>query len=413
MPHAPIENDAPQPAPAANPAAPPTLRLSERSQSGVTLELAGCWRLDQRIPLRADLAALIDRLEPFRHADHPPLDKADGASQIPRLDFDTQALSDWDSALVTFIVGAERLCAERNIRCDLDALPDGLRRLLEMANLAAEPDVDLHDRGPSFLARIGLDISDLARSTGEIMTFLGEGVIAVRHFVAGRARYRKSELWVIIQESGADALPIVSLVSFLVGMILGYIGDQQLAQFGARIYVADLVGLATVIQMGALITGIVLAGRTGAAFAARIGTMQVNEEIDALRTFGIPPMEFLVLPRMLALILMTPLLTLYADLLGILGGAFVGTVVGGVTLTAYLVQTQAAIGWNHIIQGLISATVYGAIVAASGCLRGMQCGRSAAAVGEATTSAVVTAIVFIVIAAAVLTVIFDATGLSA
>jgi phospholipid/cholesterol/gamma-HCH transport system permease protein len=140
--------------------------------------------------------------------------------------------------------------------------------------------------------------------------------------------------------------------------------------------------------------------------------MQVNEEIDALRTLGIEPMDFLVLPRMLALIAMTPLLAIYADLLGILGGAFVGVTIGGLSLTEYLVETRAAIEWRHIIQGLISATVYGAIVAASGCLRGMQCGRSAAAVGEATTSAVVTAIVFIVIAAAVLTILFDAVGLS-
>ncbi|WP_462320244.1 MlaE family ABC transporter permease [Halochromatium sp.] len=386
----------------ATPTAPPTASV-ERDGHHVTLHLAGRWRLDQRIPRLADFAASIDRSSS---------DSGDAVSQLRELSFETSELSDWDSALVTYIAGVERLCTKRDIRCDPSALPEGLRRLLEMASLAEAPDDDAHDRGPSFLAKVGLDMADLVRSTGEIMTFFGEGAIAVRHFVAGRARYRRSELWVIIQESGADALPIVSLVSFLVGMILGYIGDQQLAQFGARIYVADLVGLATVIQMGALITGIVLAGRTGAAFAARIGTMQVNEEIDALRTFGIPPMEFLVLPRMIALILMTPLLTLYADLLGILGGAFVGTVVGGVTLTAYLVQTQAAIGWNHIIQGLISATVYGAIVAASGCLRGMQCGRSAAAVGEATTSAVVTAIVFIVIAAAVLTVIFDAIGLS-
>jgi len=215
-----------------------------------------------------------------------------------------------------------------------------------------------------------------------------------------------------VQQAGAEALPIVSLISFLVGVILGYIADQQLALFGARVYVADMVGLATVIQMGALITAIVLAGRTGAAFAAQLGTMQVNEEIDALRTLGIEPMDFLVLPRMLALIAMTPLLAIYADLLGILGGAFVGVTIGGLSLTEYLVETRAAIEWRHIIQGLISATVYGAIVAASGCLRGMQCGRSAAAVGEATTSAVVTAIVFIVIAAAVLTILFDAVGLS-
>ena len=424
MPPAPIATDNPAPAP-------PTAR-ADRTDQRILLHLAGRWRLDQRIPEVNEVAALIDHAgaDSTKTADRlstenarrsgsrdgadsiDAADNTDATSQPLALSFETSALSDWDSALVTYVADIERLCAARNIDCDPSALPEGLRSLLKMARLTAAPDESTHDRGPSFLTRIGLDIGDLVRSTGEIMAFFGEGAIAVRHFFAGRARYRRSELWVIIQESGADALPIVSLVSFLVGMILGYIGDQQLAQFGARIYVADLVGLATVIQMGALITGIVLAGRTGAAFAARIGTMQVNEEIDALRTFGIPPMEFLVLPRMVALILMTPLLTLYADLLGILGGAFVGTVVGGVTLTAYMIQTQAAIGWNHIIQGLISATVYGAIVAASGCLRGMQCGRSAAAVGEATTSAVVTSIVFIVIAAAVLTVIFDAVGLS-
>jgi phospholipid/cholesterol/gamma-HCH transport system permease protein len=289
-----------------------------------------------------------------------------------------------------------------------------LRKLLTLARSVPQTGRGGHATrpAPSFVARVGTDAMDLMQSTGEIMEFFGEGALAFRRFLLGRARFKQSDLWVIMQEAGADALPIVGLVSFLVGMILGYIGEQQLKQFGAQIYVADLVGLATVIQMGALVTAIVLAGRTGAAFAARIGTMQVNEEIDALRTLGIPPMEFLVLPRMLALIAMTPLLAVYANLLGILGGAFVGTVVGGLTLSAYMTQTQLAIGWNHIIQGLIAATVYGAIVAASGCLRGMQCGRSAAAVGEATTSAVVTAIVFIVIAAAVLTIIFDAVGLS-
>ena len=380
--------------------APPRLALATPAPREAVLEFSGRWRLDQRLPRLSQAAQLLDR-----HA-------AGGGTSLSRLRLDIAGLEGWDSALVTFVAGVERLCTARAIECDPSGLPEGLRNLLAMARSVPPPEGQRSERCPSFLARVGLDLSDLVRSTGEIMTFFGEGAIAVRHFLTARARYRRSELWLIIQEAGADALPIVSLVSFLVGMILGYIGDQQLAQFGARIYVADLVGLATVIQMGALITAIVLAGRTGAAFAAHLGSMQANEEIDALRTLGIPPMEFLVLPRMLALILMTPLLTLYADLLGILGGAFVGTVVGDLTLTAYLVQTQAAIGWNHIIQGLISATVYGAIVAASGCLRGMQCGRSAAAVGEATTSAVVTAIVFIVIAAAVLTVIFDAIGLS-
>jgi len=361
------------------------------------LYLTGAWRVERQLPRLGSVVKLLEE-----------------QPQLRRLDFDTSALDDWDSGLVAFIARLEKLCRERNIACDSNALPDGLRALLELAQAVPERagQGHLREHRASFFERFGSDFMDLLQSTGEIMAFFGEGVLAVRRLLLGRARFRHSELWVIIQESGADALPIVGLVSFLVGMILGYIGDQQLAQFGARIYVADLVGLATVVQMGALITAIVMAGRTGAAFAAQLGSMQANEEIDALRTLGIEPMEFLVLPRMLALILMTPLLAIYADVLGILGGAFVGTVVGGLTLTAYMIETQAAIGWNHIAQGLICAVVYGAIVAASGCLRGMQCGRSAAAVGQATTSAVVTAIVFIVIAAAVLTIIFDAIGLS-
>jgi phospholipid/cholesterol/gamma-HCH transport system permease protein len=376
----------------------PTLELRAAQDGSATLAVAGAWRLQQRLPRVAAALALLD-VQP----------------EVRRLGFDTTQLTDWDSGLVAFIAEIQTQCGERGVDCDISALPEGLQALLAMARGVPPERSDVtHTPEPaaSFLTRFGDDFMDLVRSTGEIMTFFGDGAIALRRFLLGQARFRHSELWLIIQDSGADALPIVSLVSFLVGMILAYIGNQQLAEFGARIYVADLVGLATVVQMGALITAIVMAGRTGAAFAAHIGTMQVNEEIDALRTLGISPMEFLILPRVLALTLMTPLLAIYANLLGILGGAFVGSMAGGVTLTAYLVETQAAIRWNHIIQGLICAVVYGAIVAASGCLRGMQCGRSAAAVGQATTSAVVTAIVFIVIAAAVLTIIFDAVGLS-
>lgn len=378
------------------PAATVELRPTAGTDAGVLL-LAGAWRMDGALP-RPDTAARL----------------LSGQPGLRRLGFDSSRLVDWDSGLVSYIAGVQQQCETRGIQCDVGGLPEGVRALLALAHGVPERDRGTHaaEHRIGFIERFGLDLVELLKSTGEIMAFFGEGVLAVRRFLLGRARYRRSELWLIVQESGADALPIVSLVSFLVGMIFGYIGVQQLAQFGATIYVADLVGLATVIQMGALITAIVMAGRTGAAFAAQLGSMQVNEEIDALRTLGISPMEFLVLPRMLALILMVPLLAIYANVLGILGGAFVGITVGGLTLTAYLIETQAAIGWNHIIQGLISATVYGAIVAASGCLRGLQCGRSAAAVGQATTSAVVTAIIFIVIAAAVLTIIFDAIGLS-
>ena len=189
----------------------------------------------------------------------------------------------------------------------------------------------------------------------------------------------------------------------LVGLILAFVGAIELKMFGAQIFVADVVGIGMVRIMGAIMTGIIMAGRTGASFAAQIGTMQVNEEIDALQTLGISPMEFLVLPRMVALIVMMPLLCLYADLMGIVGGIVVGTGMLDLSLTEYLNRTREAVTMTHLWIGLFHSAVFGVLVAMAGCLRGMQCGRSASAVGEATTSAVVTSIVAIVVATAVIT----------
>ena len=209
----------------------------------------------------------------------------------------------------------------------------------------------------------------------------------------------------------AQALPIVSLICFLVGLILAFIGAIQLQLFGAQIYVADLVGIAMVRLMAAIMTGIVMAGRTGGAFAAQLGTMQVNQEIDALKTLGISPMEFLVLPRMLALALMMPLLCLYANIMGILGGMVVGVGMLNIGFIEYYNETAKAIGlWNLGI-GLFSGCVFGVIVALAGCMRGMQCGRSASAVGDAATSAVVTAIVGIILSTAVITVLCNMLGI--
>jgi phospholipid/cholesterol/gamma-HCH transport system permease protein len=214
-----------------------------------------------------------------------------------------------------------------------------------------------------------------------------------------------------VQQVGAQALPIVSLISVLVGLILAFVGAVQLEQFGADVFIANLVGLGMVRDMGAMMAAIIMAGRTGAAYAAELGTMTVNEEIDALRTMGISPIDFLVVPRILALVLMMPILTLYADLMGILGGALVGVTLFDIGFYEYFRQTQSAIDLLDVIGGLFKGLVYGAIVAVSGCLRGMECGRSSAAVGAATTSAVVTGIVFIVVACAILTVAYDILGI--
>jgi len=227
----------------------------------------------------------------------------------------------------------------------------------------------------------------------------------------GKAGYMKSDLVQYIQEAGVEALPIVSLISFLIGMIFAFVGVMQLEAFGAGIYTADLVAVAMIREMAPIMTAIIMAGRTGAAYAAQLGTMKVNEEIDALTTLGIDPIDFLVLPRLIALIIMMPLLTMCGNLMGILGGMTVGLIMLDVSFIQYTVQTIDSVGLNSLLGGLFKCIVYGSLVAIAGCQQGMVCGNSAMAVGQATTKAVVMSIVLIVVAACILTVIYVNLGI--
>ncbi len=329
-----------------------------------------------------------------------------------RIVFDTTGLGAWDSGLLSFLLELDRLSARGELAVDPVGLPDSVKRLLRLATAVPERAEARRGVTPEpFVTRVGMATIDLIRGSGESLRFLGELTIALGRLLQGKARFRRSDLMLTIQGVGAQALPIVSLISFLVGVILAFLGSVQLLQFGAQIYIAPLVGIGMARDMAAMMVGIILAGRTGAAFAAQLGTMQVNEEIDALTTFGFAPMEFLVLPRMLALILMTPLLCLYADLMGILGGALVGVMFLDLPSVTYFQATQEGVRLIDFAGGLFKAAVYGALVALAGCMRGIQCGRSSAAVGQATTSAVVTSIVLIVVSMAVLTVIYNARGI--
>jgi len=336
----------------------------------------------------------------------------EGRPGVRNLVFDTQDLDSWDTGLLTFLVNVNTICSQRQINLNSDGLPPGAKRLLELAAAVPEKtDARQADERVSFLTYLGNETVNFVRSAGELLGFIGDAVVAVLRLLRGQAQYRRSDLGLIIQSVGAQALPIVSLICFLVGLILAFIGAIQLQLFGAQIYVADLVGIAMVRLMAAIMTGIVMAGRTGGAFAAQLGTMQVNQEIDALRTTGISPMEFLVLPRMLALALMMPLLCLYANFMGILGGMVVGVGMLNIGFIQYYNETAKAVGlWNLGI-GLFSGLVFGVIVALAGCMRGMQCGRSASAVGDAATSAVVTAIVGIIVSTAVITMLCNFLGI--
>jgi phospholipid/cholesterol/gamma-HCH transport system permease protein len=303
-------------------------------------------------------------------------------------------------------------CQESKIECKSEGLPEGAQRLLKLASAVPERQGAQREfRREPFFSIVGQQAIQFVASTGEMLAFLGGTVIAFIKLLGGRASFRRSDLALFLQESGVQALGIVSLISLLVGLILAFVGAIQLQTFGAQIYVADLVGIAMVRVMGAVMTGIIMAGRTGASYAAQLGTMQVNEEIDALQTLGVSPMEFLVLPRMLALIVMMPLLCIYADLMGILGGLIVGVTMLDLNPIVYLNETRASLHLINVWIGLFYSAVFGIIIALSGCLRGIQCGRSASAVGAATTSAVVTGIVSIVLATALITMLCNVLGI--
>lgn len=261
------------------------------------------------------------------------------------------------------------------------------------------------------MVQVGLAAQGTWEVTREIAAFVGECVLAIQRLVKNPRRFRARDCLHEMQLCGAMALPIVGLISLLVGLIMAYQSAVLMRQFGADIYVADAVGLAMVREFGALMTAIILAGRTGAAFAATLGNMKANEEIDALHTLGIRPVEFLVIPRLVALGLMMPLLALYSNALGIMGGMAVSFGLLDIPPTAYWVATQGAIDLSDVSTGMIKASVFGVLVGLSGCHRGLQAERSAAGVGKAATSAVVMALLLIIVSDAIFAVLFNLFGL--
>jgi phospholipid/cholesterol/gamma-HCH transport system permease protein len=370
------------------------LAFARPDEGTLVVRLAGAWRMHRGLP---SVDAVASEL-----TSHP----------ARRVAFDTGALSSWDSGLLTFLGHVIDLCKQRHITADRDGLPAGVRRLLALAEAVPEKkDARREDAHAPWLARVGIAATRAAEEGAAVLAFLGEVTLSFGRFITRRARYRTVDLLELIQQAGAQALPIVTLISFLVGTILAFVGAVQLQQFGAQIYVANLVGIGMVREMGAMMTGIVMAGRTGAAFAAQLGSMKVTQEIEALSTMGISPLDFLVLPRMIALCLMMPLLCLYSDFIGMLGGAAIGVGMLRLPLRVYYDQTVYAITLTDFFGGIFKASVYGVLIAIAGCLRGMQSGTSSSAVGDATTSAVVTGIVFIITACGIFAVVFWVLGI--
>ncbi|MGB7747159.1 MAG: ABC transporter permease [Verrucomicrobiia bacterium] len=363
-----------------NPEHTPARLTVRRKEDGVlVVEIAGDWLDRTGLP------------------DVSTVEKELAGSRVSALEFDAQGLGRWDSALMVRILTLHELCTKGSVEFHAKTLPGGLGKLIALSLVVPEKaDAARKEAKASFLQRVG--VSGLGAWTGgaAMLGFMGESVVALLKLVRGRAQFRWGDVVQVMQECGPQALPIVALINFLIGLILAFVGATELTQFGASIYTADLVGVATVREMACIMTGIIICGRTGAAFAAQLGTMKVNQEIEALQTFGISPFEFLVLPRMLALILMMPLLCLFADLIAIAGGFLVSTLMLHITPALYLHRTVESIQLSAFLLGVFKGGFFGVLVALTGCLRGMQCGNNAAAVGQATTSAVVTGIAWII-----------------
>ena len=373
----------------------PEIRHQISSAGDLRIDVAGDWLLEQDLPDLDAVLAAIDEV-------------GEGRALV----VDGSSIGAWDTGLVSPLVRLRQRAESRGVTFDGSALPDGAERLLNLAFAVPEREGARRStaRQP-LLTSIGNRAIEAWDNGKSLLTFTGEVVLSFGRMIRGKASYLRSDLLQYIQEAGAEALPIVSLISFLIGAIFAFVGVMQLREFGAGIYTADLVAIAMIREMAPIMTAILMAGRTGASYAAQIGTMKVNEEIDALTTLGLDPTDFLVTPRVIALIVMMPLLTLYASLMGILGGTAVGLSMLDVSLVQYLAQTVDSVGLNSLFGGLFKSIVYGILIALAGCQQGMACGNSAMAVGQSTTRAVVMGIVLIVVSASILTIVYINLGI--
>lgn len=252
---------------------------------------------------------------------------------------------------------------------------------------------------------VGEATVDLWRDIYTLIAFVGELVAALLYAMIHPRSVRWRDAMAVAESAGVNALPIVALVSFLMGLIMAFQAAVPLRQFGAELFVANLIGLSMLRELGPLMTAIILAGRSGSAFAAELGTMKVREEIDALKTMGLDPVRFLVVTRVVAAVVMTPLLTIFANLLGLMGGSVVMLSLGFPLIT-YFHQVQYAVSYGSLVGGLVKAFVFGILVAGIGCLRGLQTGTGATAVGESTTRAVVSGIILITITDGIFSVVY-------
>lgn len=318
-------------------------------------------------------------------------------------------ITSWTTDFVVKLFNVLRSVPKENIT--YSHLPEGMEQLLRLAFQVPTKQEDAAPAKEPFLERVGQWGINFFACICKGLSFIHECLNSWIRQLTGNAVYRSKDFWLILSDCGPKSILIVSLISFMVGLILAFVGSIQLKTFGAQIYVASLVTIGMTRIMGAVMTGIIMAGRTGASYAATIGTMQVNEELDALQTMGISCKDFLVLPRINALLLSMPILVLLADFMGMLGGCFVCVAFLGIPFSEYLKYTINSFYIKHFLVGVFHGIVFGYIIALCGCYFGVNCGRNADSVGAATTHAVVYSIVWMIVMTGVLTVIFQGLGI--
>lgn len=357
----------------------------------VEISLQGSWRLNAELPSLDSLGRQLAQQKPCK------------ITLRPSDEFQ------WDSRFLAFLLSLQALSKQHQSQLDISLLPDEIQHLYQLANAVPEHKPVTSDKR-SLLNKLAGLIRNEINELIEFLAFTGEIFLAFFRWTVGKGSARTSDIIAFCRRAGPEAIAIITLQSVLVGMILAYLGMIQLSKFGAEVYVSNLVAVGMVREMGALMTAVIMSGRTGAAYAAQLGTMQVNEEIDALATLGIKPVDYLVIPRMLALVICMPLLCLYSNIMGMLGGGLVATGMD-VTWRMYIFQLLDTITVSDVATGVVKGLVFAKLIAIAGCRAGLACGRSSAAVGEATTRAVVTAIVYLVIADAGLNIIYFELGI--
>lgn len=321
--------------------------------------------------------------------------------------FDCSAVSSLDTVGAWLLHRTMRTLQQRGKDIRLDGLRpefDALLQLVASRSAHADP---APSQKTGLLEHIGRRVWRNLETLPDMLAFVGESAMVLLRLLAQPRRIRWRAILYNLQTAGFEAMPIVGLLTFLMGVVISYQGSDQLQRFGADIFIVDLVGLSMVRELAPLLTAIIIAGRSGSAYAAQIGTMKVTEEIDALRTIGIGAQELLVLPKMLALIIALPLLTVFADMAGIFGGMVMAYSRLDISFIAFLNRLDDAVSLSSFLVGIAKAPVFAAIIALTGCFQGFRVGGSADSVGQQTTVSVVQSIFLVILADALFSIVFN------